>query len=298
MPRKKFKSGFIALCGKPNVGKSTLLNTLFKEKMTIVSSKPQTTRHIIPLILTEKSFQMVFMDTPGLFEPHYLLQEVMVRMAYKTVEETDVCILMAEPRIPDSAAQKVIQSVLQRNKNTLLAINKVDTVKDKLEILPVIDAYRAAGDFKYILCISALHGEGVDDVLKKTLELLPAGKPYYDSEQLTTQHERFFAQEFIREKIFLHFKEEIPYSAAVLIEKFEENEGRKDHIVAAIYVEKESQKGILIGQKGAALKRIGEEARKDIELFLQRPVYLELWVKIKPGWRKNPHDLKELGIDE
>lgn len=295
---KSFKSGFVALCGKPNVGKSTLLNTLFKEKLTIVSPKPQTTRHVIPLILTGKKYQIVFMDTPGLFEPQYLMQKSMVNAAFKTIQECDVIVFMAEPHLPDRATSNILERLKNEGKKSILVINKVDRLKNKNELLPVMDAYSRTGMFEHVLCISALKDEGTESLVKKIAELLPVSPPYYDEEQLTVQQEKFFVQEFIREKIFLHFKEEIPYSAAVLVEKFEENPGRKDHIVAAVYVEKDSQKGILIGNKGSALKRIGAEARKDIEEFLQRPVYLELWVKVKPQWRKNPRDLKELGIDE
>lgn len=298
MPGKKFKSGFVALCGKPNVGKSTLLNTLFKEKLTIVSPKPQTTRHVIPLILTEKKYQIIFMDTPGLFEPQYLMQKSMVNAAFNTIQECDVVAFMADPRLPDRTTADILERLKKENKKSILAINKVDSVKDKRELLPVMDTYKRTALFEHVLCISALNDEGIETLVEKIVELLPVSPPFYDEEQLTIQQEKFFVQEFIREKIFLHFKEEIPYSTAVLVEKFEENPGRKDHIIAAIYVEKDSQKGILIGNKGSALKRIGAEARKDIEAFLQRPVYLELWVKVKPQWRKNPRDLKELGIDE
>ncbi len=298
MSKKYFKSGFVALCGKPNVGKSTLLNTLFKEKLAIVSPKPQTTRHVIPLILTEKKYQIVFMDTPGLFEPQYLMQKSMVSAAFKTIQDCDVVVFMAEPRFPDRATRDIFERLKNESKKFILAVNKVDSVKNKNELLPVMDAYSRTGLFEHMLCISALKDEGIEALVEKIVELLPDASPFYDEEQLTIQQEKFFVQEFIREKIFLHFKEEIPYSTAVLVEKFEENPGRKDHIVAAIYVEKDSQKGILIGNKGSALKRIGAEARKDIEAFLQRPVYLECWVKVKPQWRKNPRDLKELGIDE
>lgn len=295
---KQFKSGFVALCGKPNAGKSTFLNTLFKEKLVIVSPKPQTTRNVISLIYTEENFQIIFQDTPGLFEPEYLMQEMMVKAAYKTLEESDLVLFLTEPEIPDELAGNLLDALFRKTKNVMLAVNKIDKLTQSSDVEKIKDAFRKIHSFKEISEISALTGKGVPELIEKIVLALPEGPALYDKEQLTLQNERFFVQELVREKIFLHYREEIPYSAAVLVDKFEENKGRKDHIVATIYVEKDSQKGILIGENGKALKHIGKEARKDIESFLQRPVYLELWVKVKPKWRKNAGDLKELGLQD
>ncbi len=295
---KRFKSGFVALCGKPNAGKSTFLNTLFKEKLVIVSPKPQTTRNVISLIYTEENFQIIFQDTPGLFEPEYLMQEMMVKAAYKTIEASDFVLFLTEPEIPDELAGNLLDALFKKTKNVMLAVNKIDKLTQSSDVEKIKDAFRNIHSFKEIFEISALTGKGVPELIEKIVLALPEGPALYDKEQLTLQNERFFVQELVREKIFMHYREEIPYSAAVLVDKFEENKGRKDHIVATIYVEKDSQKGILIGENGKALKHIGKEARKDIESFLQRPVYLELWVKVKPKWRKNAGDLKELGLQD
>lgn len=295
---KQFKSGFVALCGKPNAGKSTFLNTLFKEKLVIVSPKPQTTRNVISLIYTKENFQIIFQDTPGLFEPEYLMQEMMVKAAYKTLEDSDLVLFLTEPEIPDEFAGNLLDALFRKTKNVMLAVNKIDKLTQSSDVEKIKDAFRKIHSFKEIFEISALTGKGVPELIEKIVLALPEGPALYDKEQLTLQNERFFVQELVREKIFMHYREEIPYSAAVLVDKFEENKGRKDHIVATIYVEKDSQKGILIGENGKALKHIGKEARKDIESFLQRPVYLELWVKVKPKWRKNAGDLKELGLQD
>lgn len=295
---KNCKAGFVALCGKPNTGKSTFLNTLFKEKLAIVSSKPQTTRHVIPLIYTGKNFQIVFQDAPGLFEPEYLMQEIMVKNAYKTAEECDIVLFFSEPEEPDALTITILDKLAKKKRKSLLVLNKIDKITHAPDIQKIKNAFRKIFPFKECVEISALTGKGIPGLIDKIVSELPESPALYDKEQITIQNERFFVQELVREKIFMHYREEIPYSTAVLVDKFEENKGRKDHIVATIFVEKDSQKGILIGEKGQALKQIGKEARKDIEIFLERPVYLELWVKVKPKWRKNARDLKEMGIQD
>lgn len=278
----QFKSGYVAIIGKPNVGKSTLLNSLLKYKLSIVTPKPQTTRHRILGILNGTNFQAIFIDTPGIIKPTYPLQKIMQKEVKTALEDADLVLLMIEPNdLPNDNEKWTIKRLLK--KPTILVINKVDTV-DKRQLLPIIDEYSQIG-FNDIFPISALYNDGVDDLKKGIIENLPEGKPFYAQDQITERPERFFVAEIIREAIFSHYGEEIPYSTAVEIEEFKEREKAKDYIKAIIYTERDSQKAILIGKDGQALKKVGSIARKNIENFLGRPVYLELWVKVKEGWR-------------
>ena len=293
-----FKSGYVVIIGKPNVGKSTLLNSLLKYKLSIVTPKPQTTRHRILGILNGEDYQALFIDTPGMMKPAYPLQKLMQREIKSALEDADLILLMIEPppsssltsggrigggELLEESEKRVIESLLK--KPAILVINKVDTV-DKRSILPIIEQYSKMG-FKDIFPISALYNDGVEELKKGIVLNLPAGEPFYPPDQLTERPERFFVAEIIREAIFSYYGEEIPYSTLVEIEEFKEREKGKDYIKAIIYTERDSQKAILIGKEGRALKKVGSMARNNIENFLGRAVYLELWVKIKEAWRQD-----------
>ena len=290
-----FKAGYVALIGRPNVGKSTLMNALLGQKLSIVTPKPQTTRHRVLGILNGKECQIIFLDTPGLLIPRYKLQETMVKTARNAIEEADVLLFMIEPEDKISEANRSILSELNQSKKpVILTINKIDLIeKDKL--LPIIDHYSQHFNLTSIIPVSAIKADGLEKLKQLIIENLPVGFPFYPLDMITDQPERFFVAEIIREKIFQKYGEEIPYSTTVTIEEFKEREQGKDYVRAVIYVERDSQKGIIIGKHGAALKKVGQIARAEIELFLGRPVYLELFVKVKEKWRQNEGILKELG---
>ena len=290
-----FKAGYVALIGRPNVGKSTLMNALLGQKLSIVTAKPQTTRHRVLGILSGKEYQIIFLDTPGLLVPRYKLQETMVKAARGAIEEADVLLFMIEPEDKISEAnQSILSELIQSKKPLILSINKIDqTDRDKL--LPIIDQYSKSFNLTSIIPISALKADGLDQLKQLLIDNLPVGFPFYPPETITDQPERFFVAEIIREKIFQKYGEEIPYSTAVTVEEFKERDHGKDYIRAVIYVERNSQKGIIIGKRGAALKRVGQIAREEIELFLGRAVYLELFVRVKEKWRQREEVLRELG---
>ncbi len=292
-----YRAGYVAIIGRPNVGKSTLLNQLLRERLAAVSPKAQTTRHKILGILSGPSYQALFLDTPGIMrQPSDELDRRMLKNAQEAIKDADVVVLLVEPRPPGDVERSLIEKLSSRP--TILAINKVDTV-DQAQVQATIDQYRVLHEFVEILPISALYGAGLDRLLELVVSLLPEGAPFYPEDQLTDRPERFFVSELIREQIYHLYGDEIPYDTAVEIEEFREarpEEGRnKDFIRAVIYVNRDSQKRILIGAGGRAIKRLGEVARKQIEGFLGRPVYLELWVKVRKKWRKNPQLLKNLG---
>jgi len=290
-----FRAGYVALLGKPNVGKSTLLNALVRQKLAIVTPKPQTTRHLTVGILNGPNFQAILMDTPGLFDPEkrIKLQQYMVRKAISALHDADVVVLLSEPEI-SSAKDLPMREIRRTDKPVVLAVNKIDTVGKKI-LLPTMDTARKLYDFAEIVPISALHSDGLNLLLEVIMKLLPSGNPFYPPDELTDKPERFFVGEIIRENIFISYGQEIPYTTTVIIDDFADRNRGKDFIRAVIYTERDSQKAILIGKKGAALKKIGEKARKDIEEFLERPVYLELWVKTRKDWRKKDGDLREFG---
>jgi GTP-binding protein Era len=290
-----FKAGYVALIGRPNVGKSTLMNALLGQKLSIVTAKPQTTRHRVLGILSGKEYQIIFLDTPGLLVPRYKLQETMVKAARGAIEEADVLLFMIEPEDKISEAnQSILSELIQSKKPLILSINKIDqTDRDKL--LPIIDQYSKSFNLTSIIPISALKADGLDQLKQLLIDNLPVGFPFYPPETITDQPERFFVAEIIREKIFQKYGEEIPYSTTVTVEEFKERDHGKDYIRAVIYVERNSQKGIIIGKQGAALKRVGQIAREEIELFLGRAVYLELFVRVKEKWRQREEVLRELG---
>lgn len=292
---KGFKSGYVAIVGKPNVGKSTLINDFLGCKLSIVTPKPQTTRKKIMGVLTKDDYQIVFYDTPGIMEPKYNLQEYMVKEAYNAIEGMDVILYIAEPfDLPSDTDTEIMNRLSRRNIPVILAINKVDLVeKDKL--IPILAAYHSRFAFAEILPISALKKINLDLLQSLVVKYLPEGEPFFPDDYMTDYNDRFLAAEIIREKIFEFYGEEIPYSTTVEIEEYKEREKGKDFIKAIIYVERDSQKGIIIGKNGVAIKRIGVIAREELEKQVDRQVYLELVVKVMEKWRKDKNKLKKLG---
>jgi GTP-binding protein Era len=282
------RAGYIAIVGKPNVGKSTLMNRFIGEKLSAVTPKPQTTRHKIMGILNTDDAQAIFLDTPGILQPKDRLHKRMMKKAESAISDSDLVLWMVEPfsaeEMPD----------LLKDKSLILAINKIDKVR-KESLLSLMEIYNKVYGLEQIVPISAKDGAGCDLLLSEILKMLPEHSPYFDEDIVSTETERFFAEEILREKIFLFYGEEIPYSATVQIEEFVEREKGKDYIKAVIYVERDSQKAIMIGGSGKSLKKIGVLARKDIEDALGRSIYLELYVKTKKDWRKKDRALNELG---
>lgn len=291
----------MAIVGRPNVGKSTLLNLLVKSKLSAISPKPQTTRHKILGILTgdtTEAYQAAFLDTPGVpFRASMELDNLLISRILESLQEADIAVMMAEPKPPADLEQKLIAEIKRLGKPAILAINKIDLVK-KPELLPIVEEYSRLHSFLEIVPLSALKMDGVETLLDAIVRHLPEGQPLFPSDELTDRPERFFAAEIIREKVFNTYGQEVPYAVAVEIDDFkeraEEQEG-KDFIKAILYVEKDTQKTILIGRRGEKLKKIGSAARKEIEELLGRPVYLELWVKVYPGWRKDKAFLQRIG---
>ncbi len=291
---ENFKAGYVAIIGLPNAGKSTLLNTLLNVKLSIISDKPQTTRRKIPGILNRENFQAVFLDTPGILRPKYKLHARMMEQVYSALDDADVLILIVDSAGRHHPIEIDLKSLNPTRKPVILLLNKVDLMP-KNDLLPLIDVYKDFYAFEEIIPISALSGDGVDKVEKAIEARLPFHPPFYPPDILSDQPERFFVAEIIREKIFEKFYQEIPYSTEVVVEEFRERPSQKDYIYAIIYVERNSQKGILIGKKGEALKKIGAAARQEIEAFLGRPVFLELRVKVNEKWRYDERKLKRLG---
>jgi GTP-binding protein Era len=289
----EFKFGYAALIGKPNVGKSTLLNTILGEKISIVTEKPQTTRNKIIGIKTLPNAQIVFVDTPGIHKPRHKLGEFMVKQSYEAIDMVDIIILMVEPENPKEADLSIIEILKKVKIPVILAINKIDTVTKK-SLLPLIALYKDIFPFKEIIPISALKCDGVEKLIDRIIFYLPQGNKLYPEDMITDQAERFILAEFIREKIMKYTEDEIPYSVAVDIERWEESD-RILTIGANIYVEREGQKIIIIGKKGDRLKKIATEARLDIEKVLGIRVFLEVWVKVRKKWRQRDILLKSLG---
>jgi GTP-binding protein Era len=293
---KNFRSGFIAIIGRPNVGKSTLMNCLLGEKISIISDKPQTTRNRIRGILTLPDAQLVFLDTPGIHKPLHKMNEIMVKTALGTYGEVDVIMLLVEATERPGAGDKFIIETLSKIKTPVfLVINKVDLIA-KERLLPLMQELSGLYPFAEIIPVSALK-QDLGGLLDALLKRLPKGPKYFPDDQLTDQPERFVVTEIIREKIFELTKEEIPYSTAVVIEQMKE-EPNLTTIHAMIYVERDSQKGIVIGKNGALLKEIGTRARLDAEKLLGVKVFLQLWVKVKKGWRDDDYMLRNVGIIE
>jgi len=292
---EKFRSGYVALIGRPNVGKSTLLNAILGEKVAIVTAKPQTTRNRINGIKTLHDAQIIFIDTPGIHKPQQKLGESMNRFAYESLEDVDIVLFMVEPEMPGSGDLFVLDRIRQVGKPVLLLINKIDKVR-KAEILPVMDAYSKLYPFSEIVPLSALKTDGIDGMIGTIVKYLPEGPKLYPDDIVTDQAERFMVSEIIREKIIEATREEVPYSSAVEIVSWTEREDGVVFIQANIYIERDGQKGIIIGKQGSRLKSIGTGARHDIENLLGKKVYLELWVKIRKDWRGDEGALRELGF--
>lgn len=286
------KSGFVNIFGRPNAGKSTLLNALMGEKLAIVSSKVQTTRHRIKGILTEKDYQVVFSDTPGIIEPRYKLHEKMMQAVKNALEDADVAMLMVDIRENWEECDTIF-TALKLRVPAVVAINKIDLAGEE-KIKEAISFFAAKPYCKKVITISALSGINTKKLVNSILEFLPEGEPFYDGDDITDLNTRFFVSELIREKIYQLAQDEIPYHTAVLVREYQEKTTLVK-IVADIIVHRETQKAILIGDKGSMIKRIGTEARKDIEAFIRQKVFLELFVKVKPKWRENEMQLKEYG---
>lgn len=291
-----FRSGFISIIGRTNVGKSTLLNRILKQKIAIMSEKPQTTRNKIVGIYHSNHAQIVLIDTPGFHKPKHRLNEIMLKTAIKTLEGIDAVLYLIEPdKVVGPGDRHIIDLFQGINTPVILAINKIDLVP-KEQLLPVIDTYSRAYTFAEIIPISALENENVDHTIGALIAYLPEGPQYYPDDMVTDQPERFLAAELVREKVLHLTREEIPYSIAVVVEKMKSREDSNIvDIDATVYVEKSSQKGILIGKSGEMLKRIGTLARKDIEMLLGTKIYLRLWVKVRKNWRMNKNYLRMFG---
>ncbi|MFQ5465718.1 MAG: GTPase Era [Thermodesulfobacteriota bacterium] len=292
--KETFRSGFISIIGRPNAGKSTLLNALLGEKISIVTPKPQTTRKTIRGVLNAPGCQMVFVDTPGIHRARGLLNEFMVREALSTLSDVDVILYMVEADRPVSEDDRFIMEGLKGLKApVVLAVNKIDKVA-KARLLPLIEEYSKLHGFASVVPISALTGDGLDVLTGELAGLLPEGPRYFPEDMITDEPERVIVAEIIREKVFLATRQEIPYSVAVVIEEFKEGEGLIS-ISAAINVERDSQKGMVIGRGGRMLKRIGTEARSEIESLLGVKVFLKLFVRVQKDWTRSPGALKEFG---
>jgi GTPase len=292
------KSGFVAILGLPNSGKSTLLNALLGQKLSIINNKPQTTRKKIQGILNSDNYQVIFLDTPGILEPSYLLQEKMMMEIEESLEAIDLVLLVIDVK-NDPAGKKLVEhefvkNVLSSERKILTVLNKIDLVpKDEIE--NQARTLKSFNGIESIVGISASLNFNIELLKDSIVELLPDGPKYFPGDQITELNERFFVSELIREKILDLYREEIPYSCEVIIREFKEREKGKDYVSAEIIIEKESQKPIIIGKNGSAIKKLGEAARESIEEFLERKVFLELHVKVNPKWRSDERFLKILG---
>lgn len=292
----EFKSGFISIIGRPNVGKSTFLNRVIGQKIAIMSDKPQTTRNKVQGVLTEDDAQMIFIDTPGIHKPKHKLGEFMSKVSKNALREVDAIMFMVNAQQKLGSGDRYVIDMLKGTKTPVfLIINKIDTIHPD-EILKIVDQYKDEFDFAEIVPISALQGNNVDNLLTTLKKYLPEGPQYYPADQVTDHPERFIIAELIREKALHLTRDEVPHSLAVEIEKIrrEEDEDRV-HVMATVIVERDSQKGIIIGKRGAMLKEIGTRARKDIENLLGSKVYLELWVKVQKDWRDRSSQLRDYG---
>ncbi len=299
MTSETFRSGYVALIGRPNAGKSTLLNHLVGEKIAAVSNKPQTTRHKIQGIVTLENGQIVFVDTPGVHKPGYLLNRRMMAAVHDAILSVDVVVLLRDASVSTGNGDRfVLDLVKQSEKPAVLVLNKIDKIHDKKELLPLIEFYAKEYDFAEIVPISALKGEAIENLLQQIVKHLPTGEAIFGEDEMTDQSMRTLVAEMVREKILQTTGDEIPYVTAVVTETYDETDSDVVRIQCAIYVERSSQKGIIIGKGGIKLKKIGTEARVDIEHLLGRKVFLQLFVKVVEDWRNRPQDLDEIGIVE
>ena len=292
----KHKAGFVNIIGNPNVGKSTLMNAFVGEKLSIITSKAQTTRHRILGIVNGEDFQMILSDTPGIIKPAYELQESMMDFVKSAFEDADVLVYMIEIGEKELKDEAFFAKIQQSKIPVLLLLNKIDTSNQE-ELIAQVELWQSKVPNAEIHPISALTDFNVKTVFNRIIDLLPESPPYYPKDQLTDKPERFFVNEAIREKILLHYKKEIPYAVEVDTEEFFEEE-KIIRIRSLIMVERETQKGIIIGHKGSALKRVGVEARKDLEQFFGKQIHLELYVKVNKNWRSNEKQLKRFGYQQ
>ena len=296
---KTHKSGFVAVIGRPNVGKSTLINSLIGQKIAIMSDKPQTTRTRIMCVLTQQDAQMVFLDTPGIHKPKHKLGEYMVRAAEGTLKEVDAIIFVVDATEKFGPGEQYILERLQATERpVILAINKLDLLEDKEQLLPIITGYNGRYNFAATVPISAKEENNLDGLLAEIKKHLPKGPQYYPEDMVTDQPERLIVAELIREKALLQTREEIPHAIAVDIEEMKPRDNGDMYVRATIYVERDSQKGIVIGKRGALLKEIGAQARADIQMLLGCKVFLDLWVKVKKDWRNRDNILKDFGFQD
>ena len=291
------KAGFVNIVGNPNVGKSTLMNDLVGERLSIISSKAQTTRHRIMGIVNTDDYQIVFSDTPGVLKPKYKLQQSMLDFSTGALTDADVLVYVTDVVEDPSKNADFVEKVAREKVPVLLVINKIDLLKDQNELEAVVERWHSLLPNAEVFPVSAKERFNVDNLMNRIVALLPESEPYFGKDALTDKPARFFVTEIIREKILLNYEKEIPYSIEVIVEKFEETE-TSIHIMAVIYVERESQKGILIGHGGSKLKKVGIEARKEIETFFGKKVDLRTFVKVEPNWRNRESKLKAFGYIE
>lgn len=293
------KAGYVTIIGNPNAGKSTLLNAFLGQKLSITSPKPQTTRKRILGILTEENYQVVFLDTPGILKPNYLLQDKMLEIINLSIYDADVLLYLLDLN-DDAKGEKLfstetfLKSLKLKDTKRILAINKIDLANQEI-VNKVIEENKSSNLFDEIIPISAIYNTNINTLKEKIIDLLPEGQKFYPDDQVSNENTRFFVSEIIREKIFLLYRDEIPYSSEVVVEEYKERENSKDYISAVILLERGTQKSIVIGKRGEAIKKLSTEARKEIEEFVGKEVFLELRVKEKSNWRKDPKALKSLG---
>jgi len=293
-----YKSGFIAVIGRPNVGKSTLINKIVGQKVVITSNKPQTTRNRIQCILNLDDAQIIFLDTPGIHKPKFKLGEYMLKAAESTLKEVDAIFFVIDATEKFGGGEKYILERLNSTKKpVILVVNKVDMI-EREKILPIIAEYAARRNFAAVVPISAKNGSNIDELIAESKKFLPEGVKYYPDDMITDQPERLIVSELIREKILHATQDEVPHSIAVDVDEFTERENGSIFIRATIYVERDSQKGILIGKNGSMLKKIGAESRPEIEMLLGTKIFLDLWVKVKRDWRNSVGALQNFGLKD
>ncbi|MDD6281652.1 MAG: GTPase Era [Muribaculaceae bacterium] len=295
--RPGHRAGFVNIVGNPNVGKSTLMNDLVGERVSIITSKAQTTRHRIMGIVNAPEYQIVFSDTPGVLKPNYKLQESMLSFSEGALTDADVLIYVTDVVETPDKNSDYLEKVAKQKMPVLLVINKIDLLKGNGELDAIVARWKETLPNAEIFPVSAKENFNTANLMKRIVELLPPSPPYFGKDALTDKPARFFVTEIIREKILLDYDKEIPYAVEVIVEKFEEKDS-SIHIMATIFVERDSQKGIIIGKAGSKLKRVGTEARKDIEAFFNKRVYLELFVKVEPNWRNRENKLRAFGYIE
>ena len=291
------RAGFVNIVGNPNVGKSTLSNRLVGERLSIITSKAQTTRHRIMGIVNGDDYQIVFSDTPGVLKPKFRLQQSMLEYSTGALVDADVLLYVTDVIESPTKNQDFLDKVAREKIPILLVINKIDLLKGNNDLLRIIDQWKQLLPNAEVFPTSALENFNVDNIMKRIVELLPESPPYFGKDALTDRSSRFFVTEIIREKILTTYDKEVPYATQAIVEKFDESD-TAIHIMAVIYVERDSQKGIIIGHQGKMLKRVGTEARKDIEKFFEKKVFLELYVKVEKDWRNQENKLRAFGYIE